>query len=157
MILVREEDRLQAETKRKRLLITYIAVACLFVAAVLLLFLLSSEEYKPFMVVTILISIAFGWYTIFFFSVQFDFARKREHLITKVLSALPEREYGVFVKELDSMTYEGVEMRTLRFRVLDSERDIHLLQGEISLKEGEKYEIEIRSSVLAEIGDYHEK
>ena len=157
MILIREEDRLQAEGRQKKQLILYVAVACAYVAAALLMLFLSPEGYKPLMVLTIILTVAFGWYTIFFFSVQYDLAVKRARLLGKVLSALPEREYGVFIKEVDVMTYEGVEMRTLRFRVLDSERDIHLLQGELSLKEGEKYEIEIHSSVLVEIGEYNEK
>ena len=157
MTLIREEDRRQAERLRKKLLAIYIVIACVYLVSVLLLILLSPDAYKPFMVGTIVLTIAFGWYSIFFFSVQYDLVRKREKVLDKVLAALPEKEYGIFLKELDAMTYEGVEMRTLRFRVIDDERDIHILLGEIALDEGGKYELEIHSSVLVEIGDCNEE
>ena len=152
MILIREEDRAQAERRKKRLLSIYLAIACVFVAAALLLLFLSPDEYTPYMAVTIVLSAAFGCYSVFFFSVQYDVAKKRFNVLEKVLFALPEREYAFFVKELEKLTYEGIEMRTLRFRVLGDERDVHLLQGDICLTEGEEYEIEIRAGVLYEIG-----
>lgn len=151
MILVREEDFLRADNKRKRLLASYIVIACLFVAAALLLLFLSPDEYVPYMVGTILLSVTFGFYSIFFFSVWFDAVKKRSKILDKVLSALPEREYGVYIKELDVMTYEGVEMRTLRFSILGDERNVHYLQGDFPLVQGETYEIEIRAGVLYEI------
>ncbi|MBO7390857.1 MAG: hypothetical protein J6U39_05365, partial [Clostridia bacterium] len=73
MIFIREEDRVAAEGRRKRLITIYIAIACLFVLAALLLLFLSPDAYKPYMAVTIVITIAFGCYSVFFFSVQYDF------------------------------------------------------------------------------------
>lgn len=156
MILIREEDRAQAEGKRKRLLTIYIAIACVFLIAALLLLFLSPDEYKPYMAVTIVISIVFGCYSVFFFSVQYDLVKKRSRLLEKVLSALPEREYAVFLKELDIITYEGLEMRTLRFMILGSERDVHIYQGEFSLEKGARYLVEIRAGVLYEIEEIGE-
>ncbi|MBO7390288.1 MAG: hypothetical protein J6U39_02480, partial [Clostridia bacterium] len=71
--------------------------------------------------------------------------------LDKVLSALPEREYGIFLKELDRLTYEGIEMRVFRFLLPDGERDVHHYQGDASLKEGVKYIVEIRAGVLYEL------
>lgn len=157
MILIREEERENAEKRKNRLLAVYIVVACLYVAAALLLLFLSPDGYKPYMVVTIVISIVFGFYSVFFFSVQYDCVVKKYRLLNKVFSALPEREYGVFVKETEPLTYEGVEMRVLRFNVLGNERDIHLFKGELSLREGEKYLLEIHAGVLVEAGECDEK
>ena len=151
MIFIREEDRVAAEVRRKRLITIYIAIACLFVLAALLLLFLSPDAYKPYMAVTIIITIAFGCYSVFFFSVQYDFAKKSARLLDKVLSALPEREYGIFLKELDRLTYEGIEMRVFRFLLPDGERDVHHYQGDASLKEGVKYIVEIRAGVLYEL------
>lgn len=157
MILVREEERDKAEKAKNRLLAVYIAIACSFVAAALLLLFLSPDDYRPYMIGTIFITIAFGFYSVFFFSVQFDCALKRYRLLEKVLGALPEKEYGVFLGEDDPLTYEGVEMRTLRFEVLGSERVVHLLQGDLSLQSGTKYLLEIHAGVLVEIGECNEK
>ena len=153
MIFIREEDRVAAEGRRKRLLTIYIAIACLFILVALLLLFLSPDAYKPYMAVTIVLTIAFGCYSVFFFSVQYDFAKKTARLLEKVLSALPEREYGVFLKELDSLTYEGIEMRTFRFLLPNGERDVHHYQGNISLREGERYIVEIRAGVLYELAE----
>lgn len=157
MIFIREEDRVAAEGRKKRLLTIYIAIASLFVIAALLLLFLSPDRYQPYMAVTIVLTIAFGCYSVFFFSVQYDFAKKTDRLLDKVLSALPEREYGVFIKELDSLTYEGIEMRTFRFLLPDGERDVHHYQGDISLKEGVKYIVEIRAGVLYELAETGER
>lgn len=157
MILVREEERGKAEQGKKKLLAVYITVACLFVAAALLLLFLSPDGYTPYMIGDILLTIAFGFYSVFFFSVQYDCAVKKYRLLAKAFAALPEKEYGVFLGEKDVMTYEGVEMRTLVFRLHDGERDLHLFQGEIALKEGEKYLLEIRVGVLTEIKEIDEK
>ena len=158
MILIREEDRERAEKRKKRLLTTYIVIACLFVIASLLLLFLSPDGYKPYMAVTIVISAAFGCYSVFFFSVQYDLAKKTSRLLDKVLGALSECEYALYVKELGNMTYEGIEMRTIRLLILGSERDVHLYnQGDISLKEGVEYTVDIRAGVLYEIAEKGEK
>ena len=157
MILVREEEREQAEQRKKRLLASYIVVACLYVAVALLLLFLSPDGYKPYMIVTIVLSIAFGFYSVFFFSVQYDCAVKKYRLLNKVFSALPEREYGIFVMEIEPITYEGEEMRVLRFNILGSERDVHLFNGGLSLREGEKYLLEIHAGVLVEVRECDEK
>ncbi|HAE88532.1 MAG TPA: hypothetical protein DCG79_01520 [Clostridiales bacterium] len=157
MILVREEERDKAEQGKKKLLAVYITVACLFVAVALLLLFLSPDGYKPYMIGDILLTIAFGFYSVFFFSVQFDHTVKEYRLLDRVFAAHPEKEYGVFLGEKEVRTYEGVEMRTLLFRVLGSERDIRLFQGEPALKEGEKYLLMIRAGVLTEIEETDEK
>ena len=157
MILIREEDLTQAERRKKRQLTVYIAIACLFVVAALLLLFLSPDRYQPYMAATIVLSVAFGCYSVFFFSVVYDEIVKRCRLLAKVLSALPEREYAVFVKETDVLTYEGLEMRTFRFLVRGDERDVHLYSGDISLSEGKEYVLEIRAGVMYEIGGRDEK
>ena len=153
MILVREEEREQAERKKKRLLTLYIVVACLYVAAALLLLFLSPDKYLPFMIVDMVLTVAFGFFSIFFFTVPYDLAVKRYRLLNKVFTALSEREFGVFLREENPLTYEGVEMRTLLFRVRGDERALHLLQGEVSLEKGKKYLLEIHTGVIIEIGE----
>ncbi len=157
MILIREEERDIAERKKKKLFALYVAIACVFVAAALLLLFLSPDGYKPYMAVTIVLSAAFGCYSVFFFSVQYDLAVKRYRLLEKVFSALPEREFAVFLSEGETITYEGIEMRTLLFEIGGTEREVHLLQGVADLTVGNKYLIEIHAGVLVEIGDENEE
>ena len=157
MILVREEEREIAERKKKRLFALYVIIACLFVTAALLLLFLSPDGYKPYMIVTIVLSIVFGCYSVFFFTVQYDLAVKRYRLLNKVFSALTEREYGVFQGEADEVTYEGVEMRTLRFKIIGTDRDVHLLQGDVTFVPGGKYLLEIHAGVLVEAEDANEE
>lgn len=157
MILIREEERGIAERKKKKLLVVYVAIACLFVTAALLLLFLSPDGYKPYMAITIVLSAVFGCYSVFFFSVQYDLTVKRYRLLEKVFSALSEREYAVFLKEGETITYEGIEMRTLLFEIEGTEREVHLLQGEADLQVGDKYLIEIHAGVLVEIGEANEE
>ena len=156
MIFRFEEARDAAERRKKTLLTVYIVVAIAFVAAVLLLLFLSTDHYTPFMIGDILISIAFGFYSIWFFTVQFDCAVKRYRFLNKVVNALQEREYGVFLREEDEMTIDGVEMRILLFDVFGAERELHLFESDFSLEKDRKYILVMRGSVLVEIGECDE-
>ncbi|HCJ01262.1 MAG TPA: hypothetical protein DIC18_03485 [Clostridiales bacterium] len=156
-MLVKDEDRVAAERKKKQLLILYIVIACVYVAGALLLLFLSSDSYIPFMVGDIVLSIAFAWYSIFFFTVQFDYQVKWCRLMNKVTGALVESVYGVFVKEEARKTIEGVEMRILIFQVRDSERELHLLREDATFEKGKKYLLVTQASVIVEIGEQDEK
>ena len=147
MILVREEDRLQAERKRKKLLFSYVAIAVVYAVVALSLLFLSPDAYRLY-----LVTIAFGFYSIFFFSVAYDDATKMSRLLDKIDRALSEKEYGVFVKEEESKTIEGVLMRILLFRVRDDLREVRCLSPEFRGEEGRQYLLELRCGVLVEIG-----
>ena len=156
MILVREEERRDAESKKKKMLFAYILVACVYVAAALLLLFLSPDRYLPFLIGNIALSIAFGFFSIYFFTVGYDLAVKRSKLLDKVASALAERNYGVFLREEERMTVEGLEMRVLLFEVGEDEREVHVFESEQAFERGKKYLIEVRCGVLTEIGDVNE-
>ena len=152
MILVGEGDRVAAERRKKRLLAVYIAVACLYVAAALLILFLSTDRYTQFLIAEIAITTALGFYSVYFFSVAYSDAVKRSRLLDKVMTVLSEKEYGVYLREEDRMTLDGVEMRILLFSIRDTEREVRVLQGELTLREGDKYLLEMRAGVLVEIG-----
>ena len=152
MILFREEDRAAAERRKKKLLAVYILIACVYLAAALVLLILSPEEYRIYQIADIALTVAFAWYSIYFFTVLYDAAWKRVRLLDKVASALTEREYGVFLREEEPKTVDGMEMRILIFRILDAEREVRLPEGDLSLKAGCKYLLEIRAGILTEIG-----
>ena len=157
MILIREEDFREAEARKKKLLKLYIVIACVYAVSALLLLFLSPDRYTICMIADILLTIAFAFYSIFFFTVSYDLAVKRYRLLDKVLSALSEREYGIFMREDAAMTYEGLEMRTLCFVIQGSERIVHLLQGDVSLAQGTKCALEIHAGVLVSIGEKDEE
>lgn len=154
MILVREEDRTAAEKRKKRSIAAYIVLAAVYLAAALLLLFLSPDRYTLFMIGDILLTVLFGFFSVFFFTVFYDDVVKKYRLYDKVLSALVEREYGIFLKEEEKKTIDGVPMRILIFRVADTEeRELHLLSGEIALEKEKRYLLEIRAGVLTEIGE----
>ena len=150
MILLKETDGILAERRKKKFLILYIAIACAYAAVALLLLFLSPDGYLPYMIGDILLTIAFGFFSIFFFTVLYDEAGKRSRLYDKVLSALSEREYGVFLKEEEPKTVDGVSMRVLLFVVAGTERELHCLSKEIAFEKEKKYLLEIRAGVLTE-------
>ena len=156
MILHYEEERASAERKKKFLLTVYIVVACVFVAVALLLLFLSSERYTIFMIADILVSIAFGFYSIWFFTVRYDDAVKRYRLLYKVDCALEEREYGVFLREEDAMTIDGVQMRVLLFSVRGTEREIHLFECDLVPPADKKCLLVLRAGVLVRLEECNE-
>ena len=156
MILIREEDRIEAERQRKRLLLAYIAVACLYVVAALLLLFLSPDRYKLFLAGDILLSVLFGFASIYFFTIVYDFAKKRSKLLDKISGALTEKEYGVFLREEDRMTIEGLEMRVVFFEIRGDERELHVFENDFSFEKEKRYLLEMRCGVITVIGDVDE-
>jgi len=148
MTFVREEERGAAEKRKKTLLAVYIAVAAVYVAAALLLLFLSPDGYVPYLVGDIVLTVSFGFYSLYFFTVAYDFAVKKCKLMEKMLSALPEREYGVFIAEEDAITTDGILARTLLFDIRGVERSVHLFSDEVSLEKGKTYSLEIRAGIL---------
>ena len=151
MILIREEERSAAERTKKKMLTVYIAAACIYVAAALLLLFFSSDHYTIWMIADILLTIAFGFGSVYFFTVVYDLAVKRSKLLDKIASALEEREYGVFLREEEKMTVECVEMRVLLFQVRGVERELHVYEGECSFETNKKYLLVVRCGVITEI------
>ena len=156
MIFLTEEDRLQAERKKKRLFILFIAVTCVFVAAALLLLLRSTDRYLPFMIADIVITVAYGWFAVYFFTVAYDFAVKNSRFLDRVLGALPEKEYGIFLREEEKKTIDGVEMRIFLFSIRETEREVRLYQGEVTFEQGKKYLLKMQCGVLIALGETDE-
>ena len=148
MILIRDEERKQAEDKKRKMLSAYVAIACVCVAAVLLLLLLSPDRCVPFLVGDIVLSIAFGFYSIYFFTVSYDLAVKRSKLLDKIAAAMPERHYAVFLREEERMTVEGLEMRILLFKVRGDDRELHVFESEQTFEAEKKYLLEVHSGVI---------
>jgi len=156
MIFIREEDWIEADRRKKRLLYAYIVTACLYVAAALALLFLSPDKYRLYLIGDILLSIVFGFGSIYFFTIIYDFARKRSKMLGKITGALGEKEYGVFLREEDKMTLEGLEMRVLLFRIRADERELHVFENDFTFETGKKYMLETRCGVITEIGDVNE-
>ena len=156
MIFGYEEECAQAEKVKKKLLTVYIAVAAAFVAAVLLLLFLSTDHYTPFMVANILLSIAFGFYSVWFFTVKYDFAVKRYRFLNKVSNALEEKEFAVFLKEEEMMTIDGVGMRILLFDILGTVREAHLFESNFAPEQNKRYLIVMRAGVIVKMEECNE-
>ena len=156
MIFGYEEECAQAEKVKKKLLTVYIAVAAAFVAAVLLLLFLSTDHYTPFMVANILLSIAFGFYSVWFFTVKYDFAVKKYRFLNKVSNALEEKEFAVFLKEEEMMTIDGVGMRILLFDILGTVREAHLFESNFAPEQNKKYLIVMRAGVIVKMEECNE-
>ena len=67
-----------------------------------------------------------------------------------------EKEYGVFLREEDVLTIEGLEMRVLFFLVRGDERELHVFESNLSLERDKKYLLEIRCGMITGIGDVDE-
>ena len=156
MILVREEESIRAERKKNRMLTAYIAVACVYAAVALMLLFLSPDHYTLWLIGDILLTVAFGSGSIYFFTITYDGALKRSKLLGKISSALEEKEYGIFLSEEEKMTVDGVEMRILLFNVRGTERELHVYESDLSLESGVKYYLVLRGGVITEIANVDE-
>lgn len=109
------EQAQQAEKKRRSMLFVFCALSACFLAAVLLLLFLSAEQYAVNLTANILLTVAYGWYAVWFLNVAYRDARMRCKLCRSMANALPQKEYLVFCGEGAPRSYQGVEMYELHF------------------------------------------
>ena len=148
MQIVGAEDLKAAESARKRLTVLYAVICPLYLAAVLTLFFLSPHEYTWYLVGNILLTLAFGVYSVYFFTVRFFDARSYEKYIERVVNALSVKEYGVFLRREGTVTKEGVRFEALIFMVRGDEREVLTVKRDLPFAVGEKYVLETRCGVL---------
>lgn len=147
MRLVREEDLTRANKKVKRDFALYLAIACVYLAAALLLLFFSPDSYVPFLIADSVISAAFGVFSVYFFTVSFHLSRKKRDRIEKALSALPEKDFGVYLSPDGERTEDGVRLVAYLFLVRGNEREYKSFTP-LSLQEGGKYLIESGAGFL---------
>ncbi len=148
MQVVEEKELSAASSRRKKLFAIYLALAAAFLAAVLLLFFFSKHDYAPYLVGNVLLTMGFGFYSVYFFTVRYFDLRKYEKYLERVLSALPVKEYGVYLRSEGNVTKEGVVFEALIFRIRGDERKICSFKKELSLSSGVEYLLETRAGVL---------
>lgn len=148
MQIVGEEDLKAAVSARKRLGALYAALCPLYLAAVLVLFFLSPHAYTWYMVGNILLTLLFGGYSVYFFTVRFFDARCYEKYVERVVNAISAKEYGVFLRREGTVTKEGVSFEALIFTVRGDEREILSVKRDLPFTAGEKYVLEVSAGVL---------
>ena len=156
MRLISQEDLARTTARRKKERNIFLLLTVLYVAAALTLFLLSSHEYTWYMVGDVALSIVYGFYAVYFFTVRYFDVRSLEKYTEKALSAMSEKEYGVFLREEGPVTKEGVTFLSCIFEVLGDEREICLLVREVPFAAGERYVLTIAAGVLVEWEAAHE-
>ncbi len=155
MRFVNEEDSVKAKKRIQSLVWLYTAISVLFVAAALLLLFLSPDTYWVFMALDILLTAAFGGYSVYFFTVSLFLARKKYAWIEKILSARTETQFAVFREEEGVKTVDGVEFHAYIFLVKGDEREYKTFDS-FAFEEGKRYRIESGAGVIVESEEENE-
>lgn len=109
MVLLSPDNELrEAEGKRNALLGIYAALTVVFAAAVMLLLLSSGLQYLLPMTINILLTLLYGWYSVWFWNVVFRSADCRLRLARSMAKAVPGREYLTWQSEGERRSYRGV-------------------------------------------------
>jgi len=148
MQIVGAEDLKAAAAVRKRLIALYSAICPIYLAVALTLFFLSPHAYTWYMVGNILLTMLFGGYSVYFFTVRYFDARSYEKYVERVVNAISSKEYGVFLRSEGNVTKEGVPFEALIFTVRGDEREVLSMKRDLSFRAGEKYVLEMRAGVL---------
>ena len=148
MQIVGAEELQAATALRKRLIALYLALCPLYLAAALLLLLLSPHAYTWYMVGDILLTMAFGGYSVYFFTVRYFDARSYEKYLDRVINAFSAKEYGVFLRSEGAVTKEGVVFESLIFTIRGDERELLTFRKGLAFEVGRKYNLESRAGVL---------
>jgi len=155
MQIIEEQDLVKATSARRKLQTIYWAITPVYIATVLILFFFSSHEYLWYLVGNVLLSLAFGCYSVYFFTVKYFDAKSYEKYLERVLSAMSSKDYGIFLRSEGSVTKEGVRFESLIFSVRgDEQQYLSFIEG-LPLEEGENYLIVGQAGVLTRFEVHH--
>ena len=148
------ENDLSAErAKHKKSLIVYALVAIVWLAAsVVILVLSKNKNYVPFMIADMVVGTLFGWFSVWFFSNPFHDARKRIALYGVMTVSRTEEEIGKVVS-VGEITKDGLPLIGVTLEKNGEERKIYLLPRYLGLIEvGKTYKFTVRYNVATECG-----
>lgn len=148
-----ENDLICERTKRKKSVIVYAIVALVWLAASVVILVLSKDKnYVPFMIADMALGAGFGWFSVWFFTNPFYDARKLIALYNVMIVSRAESVSGKVVS-LDEITKDGLPLTGVTLDEHGEERRIYLLPRRFdTIEAGKTYNFIVRYNVATECG-----
>ena len=139
----------KARTKKKTEIFVGFAVVWAGVSVAILL-LSKGKDYLWYMIADMLLSVAFGWYAVWFFTNPYRDSKNLERLLKTMLASAEVKESGV-VEKVAEHTKEALFLYCVTVKTSDGERDLSLLPDMPNdIEEGKSYLFTTRANVIVD-------
>ena len=141
------------KSKLLRLSLLFALILTLVLIGDVLLITLTKEDYLPFMIIAIIISVLFSWFAIYFFTNVYADVNNRYRYFKGYESGLKPTEEVEFIKQSDELCYiNGVYVYPLYVRysynLSKVDKVIFTFKERLGLKDGDKLTITTYQRIL---------
>lgn len=143
----------QSKSKFLRLSLLFSAIFSLVIIADTLMITLSKENYIPFLVISIIITILFIWFAIFFFTNVYNDANSRYRYFKGYESGQKNESEVIFISSSDKMKFiNGMYVYPIHVKYLSNlnneDKIIYSFKKDFSYKNGDKLIITTYQKIL---------
>lgn len=107
--------------KKKKSLLFYSLICSCFLLISITLLLFSKRPYFIYLVISIIITIIFGFYSVYYFTITFKQINEELSLINKIDNSVINKEYAYFDDIIDTKYYKNFTIYVYSFKLLDNE------------------------------------
>ena len=107
--------------KKTKSLLFYSLICSCFLLISITLLLFSKRPYFVYLVISIIITIIFGFYSVYYFTITFKQLNEELSLINKIDNSVINKEYAYFDDIIDIKYYKNFTIYVYSFKLLDNE------------------------------------
>lgn len=107
--------------KKTKSLLFYSLICSCFLLISITLLLFSKRPYFFYLVISIIITIIFGFYSVYYFTITFKQLNEELSLINKIDNSVINKEYAYFDDIIDIKYYKNFTIYVYSFKLLDNE------------------------------------
>lgn len=107
--------------KKTKSLLFYSLICSCFLLISITLLLFSKRPYFIYLVISIIITIIFGFYSVYYFTITFKQINEELSLINKIDNSVINKEYAYFDDIIDTKYYKNFTIYVYNFKLLDNE------------------------------------
>ena len=107
--------------KKTKSLLFYSLICSCFLLITITLLLFSKRPYFLYLVISIIITIIFGFYSVYYFTITFKQLNEELSLINKIDNSVANKEYAYFDDTIDIKHYKNFTIYVYNFKLLDNE------------------------------------
>ena len=107
------------QKNKERSLFIFLILSVCWLTITLSLLLISKRPYLVYLLINILITILYGFYGVYFFSIIYKLKKETVNFLKKIDNGIIEKEYAVYVKKLEDEKIGNLVIHVYMFNSLD--------------------------------------
>lgn len=143
----------QSKSKFLRLSLLFSGVFTIVIVAIILMIVLTKEDYLPFLIISIVLGVLFSWFTIFFFTIIYNEINAKYRYFKGYDSGIKPTDEVVFLRQNDDICLvNGLYVYPVHVKYVSSLKEetkvIYTLSKQLNFDNGDKLTIETYQRIL---------